>query len=201
MTTPQHDTASARFPGYDVLDEAPRWDGVTTGVVLRRLGPHPPIRFFSNEEEAIARPLLDRLLGQDHEPRVPVFELVDERLAEGATDGWHHDDMPDDGEAWHQSLRYVASDARGRGSSFPALEQSQQIDLLEHVRTAETWHGWRGERIWTLWMRYACTAFYSHPWAWNEIGFGGPRYPTGYKNLGLERREPWERADVGRQRP
>jgi hypothetical protein len=41
-------------------------------------------------------------------------------------------------------------------------------------------------------MRYACTAFYSHPWAWNEIGFGGPAYPRGYKNLGLDRREPWE---------
>ena len=44
-------------------------------------------------------------------------------------------------------------------------------------------------------MRYACTAFYSHPWAWNEIGFGGPAYPTGYKNLGVERREPWEVAE------
>ncbi len=43
-----------------------------------------------------------------------------------------------------------------------------------------------------LWTRYACDAFYSHPWAWNEIGFGGPAYPRGYKNLGTGRREPWE---------
>ena len=26
--------------------------------------------------------------------------------------------------------------------------------------------------------------FYSHPWAWNEIGFGGPAYPQGYMRLG-----------------
>ena len=36
-------------------------------------------------------------------------------------------------------------------------------------------------------MRYACTAFYAHPWAWNEIGFGGPAYPRGYKILGTRR--------------
>ena len=44
-------------------------------------------------------------------------------------------------------------------------------------------------------MRYACAAFYSHPWAWNEIGFGGPAYPRGYANLGLDRREHWERPE------
>ncbi|MDQ3430688.1 MAG: gluconate 2-dehydrogenase subunit 3 family protein, partial [Actinomycetota bacterium] len=47
-----------------------------------------------------------------------------------------------------------------------------------------------------LWLRYACTAFYAHPWSWNEIGFGGPAYPRGYKNLGVNRREPWEVADA-----
>jgi hypothetical protein len=41
-------------------------------------------------------------------------------------------------------------------------------------------------------MRYACSAFYAHPWAWNEIGFGGPAYPRGYKYLALGAREPWE---------
>ena len=52
-----------------------------------------------------------------------------------------------------------------------------------------------------LWMRYACTAFYSHPSAWNEIGFGGPAYPRGYKNIGLGRREPWEVAEVDADDP
>jgi hypothetical protein len=36
------------------------------------------------------------------------------------------------------------------------------------------------------------TAFYAHPWAWNEIGFGGPGYPRGYMRLGADQREPWE---------
>jgi hypothetical protein len=34
-------------------------------------------------------------------------------------------------------------------------------------------------------MRHALAAFYSHPWAWNEIGFGGPAYPRGYMRMGV----------------
>jgi hypothetical protein len=49
--------------------------------------------------------------------------------------------------------------------------------------------------VFSLWLRYACSAFYSHPWAFNEIGYGGPAYPRGYKNLGLDRRENWEVAE------
>jgi hypothetical protein len=41
-------------------------------------------------------------------------------------------------------------------------------------------------------MRAVLSAFYSHPWAWNEIGFGGPAYPRGYARLGAGQREHWE---------
>ena len=51
-------------------------------------------------------------------------------------------------------------------------------------RTPTEWHGFDAGHLWSLWTRYACTAFYSHPWAWNEMGFGGPAYPRGYKNIG-----------------
>ena len=38
---------------------------------------------------------------------------------------------------------------------------------------------------WSVVMRAALAAFYSHPWAWNEIGFGGPAYPRGYMRMGV----------------
>ena len=145
----------ARYPGYDVLGQAPTWDPVTRGVVLRRLGPPPPVRFFTPAEEAVARPLLDRLLAQDDEPRVPVFEHVDARLDTG-----------------------------------------RQKRLLEAVRVGDRWHGLPARRVWSLWMRYALAGFYSHPWAWNEIGFGGPAYPRGYKNIDLNGLEPWEAREA-----
>jgi hypothetical protein len=48
-------------------------------------------------------------------------------------------------------------------------------------------------------MRDVCEAFYSHPWAWNEIGFGGPAYPRGYAAFGnpeLGEREHWEAPEA-----
>ena len=67
--------------------------------------------FFTPAEVAIAAPLLDLLLAQDGEPRVPVLGLIDSRLAIGETDGWHYDDMPEDGQAWRDTL---ALSRRGR---------------------------------------------------------------------------------------
>jgi hypothetical protein len=190
-----------RFEGFDVLALSGAWDPVTTGVVLRRIGPRPPLRFFTVDEEAVARPLLDRLLAQDAEPRVPVFELIDERLAEGETDGWRYDDMPEDGMAWKRTLRHLAEDAEERGGVYGDLGAGAQRDILERIRTATTWHGLPAGRVWSLWMRYACAAFYSHPTAWNEIGFPGPAYPRGYANLGLDRREHWEPREIDARDP
>jgi hypothetical protein len=194
---------SPRYPGFDVLDQAATWDDVTRGVVLGRLGPAPPLRFFSVDEERVARPLVDRLLAQDDEPRVPVVAMIDARLAEGMTDGWHYDDMPEDGEAWRRSLAALDDDARqATGQGFSELGVGQQNDRLEAVRThSGHWHGLPAARVWELWLRYACSAFYSHPLAWNEIGFGGPAYPRGYKNAGLDKREPWEVPEVDAEDP
>jgi hypothetical protein len=50
--------------------------------------------------------------------------------------------------------------------------------------------------VWSLWTRYACTAFYAHPAAWAEIGFPGPAYPRGYKNAGVGKLEPFEVRDA-----
>jgi hypothetical protein len=60
------------------------------------------------------------------------------------------------------------------------------------------WRDLNVERAWGVVMRYVVQAFYSHPWAWNEIGFGGPAYPRGYAAFGsphLKEREPWEGAE------
>ena len=46
------------------------------------------------------------------------------------------------------------------------------------------WDELNVNRAWTVVMRAALAAFYSHPWAWNEIGFGGPAYPRGFMRLG-----------------
>ncbi len=185
-----------RFRDFDVLREVDRWDLVTAGAVLARLEPDPQLRFFSRSEEAAARTLLDLLLSQQDDPKVPVAELVDERLASGETDGWRYEDMPEDGEAWRRSLAALDAEAQDRhGSLFATLSRQQQGTIVQAVQDAEEWRGFNTKHLWSLWTRYACAAFYSHPWAWNEIGFGGPAYPRGYKNRGIDARERWERQE------
>lgn len=190
-TTPG--SAEPRFPGFDVVAQSPTWDRVTQGVVLRRLGKQPSVRFLAGRE-ATAGALLDRLLAQDDEPRVPVLEMIDQRLVERRGDGYRYEDMPEDGEAWRRSLDGLDADARAEaGRPFWDLSVAEQMGVLERVRLHEgDWHGMPAGRVFSLWTRYACTAFYSHPWAWNEIGFGGPAYPRGYKSIGLGKLEGWE---------
>jgi hypothetical protein len=190
--------AGERFPGFDVLSQTDAWDPVTAGVVLARIGPLPPLRYFTPDQEGVARPLLDLILDQHEEPRVPVFEMIDQRLAELTTDGWHYEDLPPDPQAWSTSLEALDEDARDRhGQGFARCAAELRTGLLEDFLALGDgkWHGMRADRVWSLWSRYACTAYYSHPWSWNEIGFPGPAYPRGYKNLGLDSREPFEVAD------
>jgi Gluconate 2-dehydrogenase subunit 3 len=201
--TPQH---RGRFPGFDVLDEAHRWDDVTAGVVLSRLAPTVDLSFFTLAENGCATALADLLLAQDAEPRVPVVAMIDARLAAGETDGWHFDDMPLDGEAWRRSLAALDEDAEELGGSvFARLAREQQAALVQRVQDlgsdGEEWHDMPAKHVWSLWTRYACAAFYSHPWAWNEMGFPGPAYPRGYKNTGVDARERFEVRDTGGEDP
>lgn len=196
--TPQN---RGRFPGFDVLDSIDAWDDVTAGAVLKRLNLPGEFAFFTPAEVAVAGPLLDLLLEQDADPRVPVLALIDERLAVGETDGWHYDELPEDAQAWRESLAALDEDAKAAhsGRAFSHLIASEQAELVQAVQDlsdgGKKWRGWPAMHIWSLWTRYACTAFYSHPWAWNEIGFPGPAYPRGYLNAGVGAREHWEVAD------
>jgi hypothetical protein len=187
-----------RFPGFDVLGEVDTWDPVTAGVVLSRLTAPPPLRFFTLAEQAVGTAVFDQLLDQREPPRIPILEMVDSRLAEQMTDGWHYEDMPEDGEAFRRSFAALDEDARRAfGTSFHELDWYDQADLIQHVQDLGSgqWAGMPAGHVWSLWTRYACTAFYSHPWAWNEMGFGGPAYPRGYKHIGVDAHEPWEVAD------
>jgi Gluconate 2-dehydrogenase subunit 3 len=189
----------ARFPGFDAAAQSRHWDPVTAGVVLDRLGMPPDIRFFTPAEEAAATALCDQLLGQADDPLVPLVPLIDSRLAEQQTDGWHYGDMPEDGQAWRDSLAALDADAEDKfGRRLAECGPAEQQAVIQAVQDLSSgdWHGLNAGHVWSLWTRYACTAFYAHPGAWNEIGFPGPAYPRGYKNAGLGAREPFEVADA-----
>ncbi|MFY9928518.1 MAG: gluconate 2-dehydrogenase subunit 3 family protein [Streptosporangiaceae bacterium] len=188
-----------RFPGFDVLGQAPHWDRVTAEVVTSRTQP-PPVTFFTAAQEACAAALLSLILDLHDEPRVPVLAMIDARLAAGQTDGWRYDDMPEDGQAWRDTLTYLDADAAQRcGRTFaeaPRADQTALVQAIQDGADGGQWHGLPATHVWSLWTRYACTAFYAHPAGWAEIGFPGPAYPRGYKNAGVDKLEPYEVHDA-----
>jgi hypothetical protein len=136
------------------------------GVVLPWLGMPRDIRFFTPAQEAIATALCDQLLGQDSEPLVPLVQMIDARLAEQETDGWRYAGLPADGQAWRESLSYLDADARDKFScGFAQCAAADQAAVLRAVQDLASgdWHGLTASHVWSLWTRYACTAFYSHP--------------------------------------
>jgi hypothetical protein len=188
-----------RFPGFDVLSQARHWDQVTADLIMARSGPPTAVKFFTPPEEACAAALLSLLTGQHGKPMVPVLQMVDARLAAGQTDGWRYADMPEDGQAWRDTLSYLDADAAQRcGTTFAESPDTDQQAVVQAVQelTSGSWHGLPAGHVWSLWTRYACTAFYSHPSAWAEIGFPGPAYPRGYKNAGVGKLEPFEVRDT-----
>jgi hypothetical protein len=188
-----------RFPGFDAVSEWRDWDPATAGTILARLGPPPPMRLFTPDEQAPGTALCDRLLDLEDACPVPVLAMIDSRLAEAETDGWRYEDMPEDGRAWRESFAALDADAvDGYGGSFATRTREQQISVIQAVQDlgSKQWHGLPAAHVWSLWTRYACTAFYSHPSVWNEIGFPGPAYPRGYKNLGVDARDPREAPDA-----
>ncbi len=102
--------------------------------------------------------------------------------------------MPEDWDAWKQSLAALDKESDlVHGKRFCELDANYQKAIIESIQNMKgDWQGLPAKHVFELWVRYALTAFYSHPWSWNEIGFGGPAYPRGYKNLGIDKREPWE---------
>lgn len=204
-TTPQ---MVGRYPEFDVLASAEDWDGATRRVVMERLDPPRTFSFFTVEQTPTLRAFCDVLLAQDAEPRVPVVELVDEKLAAGRLDGYEYEDMPDDRQAWRlvlQGLDGTAMQWHGKPSFADCVAADQEGIIKAFAAGALAGEAWREVNVshaWEVCTRMMLEAFYSHPWAWNEIGFGGPAYPQGYMRLGpLSILEPRERPGATDEDP
>ena len=190
-----------RYPEFDVLAARHSWDPATARLIEERLHVKvgDPLRFFTEAEGATGRAFCDACTAQDDEPRIPVLEMIDQRLAAGQLDGYQYDGMPDDRDTWRlvlAGLDEMAALGDGRCSfaaSDPDTQRAIVGQLAEGRVSGDHWTKLDAKRAWVVCTRMIVTAFYAHPWAWNEIGFGGPAYPRGFMRMGpVAYREPFE---------
>jgi hypothetical protein len=207
-TTPQ---MHGRYPDYDVLEQAPHWDEATRRVVLDRVNNVPEIRFFDATEAETLKTFCDLVTAQDAEPRIPVLAYVDEKLHAGQLDGYQYFDLPDDRDTWRLVARGLDEEARRAGfASFARADTAFALDVCSRFSKGDlhggAWNELNVSRAWSVVMRMILSAFYAHPWAWNEIGFGGPAYPRGYSRFGsphldTAERETWEGKETAAEDP
>ena len=197
------------YPGYRTLDQQKFWDAKTREVVLDRVNKIPPIRFFNREQARLMEAVCARVIPQDDrdpEHRIPIVPGIDERLYEDKHDGYRFEDMPPDGEAYKLGLRGIEEIAKHlHQRSFCDLDPGEQDRILESLHDAkpaaghETWKKMAVHRFWMLLVKDCATEYYAHPWAWDEIGYGGPAYPRAYMRLERGEAEPWEKPERRRE--
>jgi Gluconate 2-dehydrogenase subunit 3 len=190
-----------RYPAHDVMARAPLWDDATRRVIEKRLEKRERLEFFTPDEVPTAQALCDSVTGQHGEARIPVVEMIDEKLAARRFDGFRYVGMPDDDETWRLALRGLEEVAKRRYSMRFADCPSDIRHAICQQFSDGTMHGGAFDcidckRAWSVVTRGILAAFYSHPWAWNEIGFPGPAYPRGYMRLGEGLREPRESKET-----
>lgn len=190
------------YPRFSTLKQQNTWDDATRKIVVARVEKTPAIQFFSPQEAEILEAIIDRVTPQDdraEEMSIPILPMIDERLFKNALNGFRYEDMPPDQEAYRRGLSAIDEMAQER-FKLPFIELSihQQELLLKSLHDAQpdphnsVWDQMPVHRFWALLMDDCVTAYYSHPWAWDEIGFGGPAYPRGYMRLENGLPEPWE---------
>ena len=84
-----------RYPDYDVLDAADTWDAATRKIVLARARAARSAALLHRRRRSrrCARSATS-CSPRTREPRIPVAEMVDAKLADGRLDGYRYADMP-----------------------------------------------------------------------------------------------------------
>ena len=193
------------YPGYRTLSQQKFWDAKTREVVLDRVNNVPPIRFFNPEEARLLEAVCDRLIPQDDRDdahKIPIVPQLDKRLFANSHDGYRYENMPPDREAYQLGIKAIDEIAQHlHGCGFLELGPLEQDEIMRSLHDGKPsaahgiWERMPVHRFWMLLLQDCINAYYSHPWAWDEIGYGGPAYPRAYMRLERGEAEPWEKEE------
>lgn len=192
------------FPGYDVLAkrEGLSWNDATRRVIDQRLAVSNEPKYFSTEEWLTLEALCRRIVPQpQNRPEVPLAAYIDRAMLEHGDAGTRIEPMPYDGEAWKCALAAIDAEALAAHQvAFRDLPARAADALLAGMQNGElTDAAWGNVPPKLFFAKRVLVdvpaAYYAHPTAWSEVGFGGPASPRGYVRMGADRRDPWEAAE------
>lgn len=196
---------SERYPGYDVLAkrDTVSWNAATREAIDARLAVEDRPAFLDHDAWLTLKTLCDGILpqplaGETGRLPAPLAAYVDRKLRDDRRDGYRNAKLPPLREAWTRGLAALKSEARtAYAEAFAALHPESRDALIGRMV--------RGELSDTAWGDMPCEvfftervqpdivrAYYAHPNAWSEMGFGGPASPRGYVRLAFGRNDPWE---------
>jgi hypothetical protein len=194
-----------RFPGYDVVSKrlTTSWNNKTREVLTHRLSIGGQPKFFTDREFLTVVAIAARIVPQPaSRPPIPVASLVDEKLHQGKCDGYRQAGMPSEGVAWQQGLKALDAESMAAfACPFEQLGEPDQDALLMRMQKGElrdpAWGAMPPNVFFKMRMAHDVVhAYYAHPTAWSEIGWGGPASPRGYVRMDYDERDPWEAAEV-----
>lgn len=194
-----------RYPGYDVLAkrDTVSWNAATRRAIDARLAVEDRPAFLDHVAWLTLKALCDRILPQPPEsetgrPPAPLAAYVDRKLRDDRRDGYRNAKLPPLREAWTQGLAALEAEARAAyAQSFAALHPEGRDALIRRMADGELNDAAWGDMPCEVFLTERVQpdivrAYYAHPNAWSEMGFGGPASPRGYVRLGFDRRDPWE---------
>lgn len=193
------------YPGFSTLGQENYWDKATRDVVTHRVEKIPERKHFSETEWAFWTAVFDHLIPQTDrtaDRQIPIVAQVDHRLHTNQIAGYRYATMPSNREAYKLGMEAIEAEAKHRyGGEFRVLPYKHADLVLAAIHDGkpeaakEIWKRMSVHRFWQHIMNDAIESYYAHPWAWDEMGFGGPAYPRAYTRLEGGEPEPWEVAE------
>lgn len=205
--------------------DTPSWDDVTREVIDARLAQPNLPRFCNDAQWRALNALCSLIVPRSHRatagastqddaakhererdrfgaPSVPVAALVDMKLFHDGRDGYRDARLPPLRDAWRIGLAALDAESRkAYGAAFADIDEDRQRAIVTRMQRGElkdsAWEGMAANVFFGLRVLHdIASAYYAHPQAWNEMGFGGPANPRGYVRMQANRRDPWEASEA-----
>lgn len=191
------------YPNYDVLALQDEWDANTRGIVLQRLGPFQ-FKLLSKWQQDMVKAVARHLA---HDNRTEILTWIaaylDEQLRHPVGESQRKPGLPPVKDLILGGLDALENWAKEQYlKGFLSIKSEHQLEYLQLLEVGGMPQdgGWGVEKqkeFFAKLVGLVVAAYYSHPWVWSEIGYGGPAYPRGYVRVELGLADPWEPKLIG----